>query len=97
MNNDNKYIADLEKAKGPSDPTHQKELEKEMGFKYRAATGELIFAMVSCRVDISFSVIKLTQFNNNPACCHYESVIAVYRFLQATDERGLIFWRPKPI
>ena len=56
MNDNNKYIADPEKAKGPTDPTQQNKLEKEMGFKYWAATGELIFAMASCRVDISFQL-----------------------------------------
>ncbi len=36
------------------------EFFKTHGFKYRNATGEIIFAMVTCWADISFSVLKLT-------------------------------------
>ena len=86
MHNDTKYIAELETTKGPDNPIQQKQLEDEMGFHYRSATGELIFAMVTCRVDISFPIIKLTQFNNNPARCHYEAVMNIFRYLYATRE-----------
>ena len=96
MNSDNAYVRELESTKGPTDPIQQKALEDEMGFSYRSATGELIFAMVMCRVDISFATIKLTQYNNCPARCHYEAVKNVYRHLHATSTDGLTFWRQKP-
>jgi hypothetical protein len=38
-------------------------MEHEMGFGYRQGIGELIYALVTCRLDISFSVIKLSQYS----------------------------------
>ena len=42
-----KVMRELEETKGPTDKKEAKELEKEMGFGYRAAIGELIYAMVT--------------------------------------------------
>ena len=93
MTSDNELIKKLDTSTGPSNDADKLALEKEMGFKYRTATGELLFAMVTCRPDISNAIIKLTQFNVNPAKCHYEAVIRVYQYLNATKEHGLTFWR----
>lgn len=67
-----------------------------MGFKYRAATGKLIFAMVTCRPDISHSIIKLTQYNNNPAEVHYKAVLDIYAYLRDTQNKGLTYWKTSP-
>ena len=96
MTSDNDMIRKLDTSTGPSNEADKQALQKEMGFKYRTATGELLFAMVTCRPDISNAVVKLTQFNVNPARCHYEAVIRVYRYLNATKDRGLTFWRTNP-
>ena len=52
--------------------------------------------MVTCGPDISNAVIKLTQFNSNPAECHYEAVKRIYRYIHATADRGLHYWRHTP-
>ena len=52
--------------------------------------------MVTCRADIAFPVIKLTQYNSSPAKTHYKAVMKVFRFLNATQTNGLTFWRPRP-
>ena len=96
MSPDNEIIRLLDTSSGPTNEADRHKLEEEMGFKYRAATGELLFAMVTCRPDISNAVIKLTQFNTNPAKCHYEAVKRVYQYLNATKSCGLTFWRTKP-
>ena len=93
MTSDNDKIRLLDTSVGPDNDADRLKLQQEMGFKYRAATGELLFAMVTCRPDISSAVIKLTQFNMNPAKCHYEAVIRVYQYLNATQHHGLTFWR----
>ena len=87
-------IKEIDTTTGPTDPEEHKKLEKEMGFKYRACTGELIFAMVTCRPDISFAVLKLTQYNHCPAKCHYEAIIRIYQYLHATMNQGITYWRP---
>ena len=38
-----------------------KEVEKQFGFTYRQGIGELLYAMIACRPDISFPLIKLSQ------------------------------------
>ena len=96
MDSDTKHIRVLDNDIGPKDAIQHKALEESIGFKYRNATGELIFALITCRADIAFPVIKLTQYNSYPAKSHYEAVKKVYRYLNATISEGLTFWRPRP-
>ena len=65
------YQASLELAKSPDTEKQQRELEKAMGFSYRQAIGELIFAFRICRPDITVPVIKLSQYASRPASEHY--------------------------
>jgi hypothetical protein len=67
-----------------------------MGFSYRQAIGELIFALTICRPDIAVPVIKLSQCASRPAPEHYKAVKAVFVYLNATREDGLVYWRKKP-
>ena len=91
---DKDKLRELETTTGPEDPVDKKKLEDEFGFKYRTCTGELIFAMVTCRPDISFAILKLTQYNHKPARCHYQAIITIYQYLNATKTEGLTYWRP---
>jgi hypothetical protein len=67
MDDDKKYIQQLEQAQPPPTESEQRELQVQMNFNYRQAIGELIFAMITCRPDISFPLIKLSQYSANPA------------------------------
>ena len=96
MESESKFIQQMETDIGPNDPTEHQDLETSVGFKYRNATGELIFAMITCRADIAFPVIKLTQFNTTPALSHYNAVKKVFIYLNATQTEGIQFWRPRP-
>jgi hypothetical protein len=61
----------------------------QVGFSYRMTIGELIYALVVARVDISFAVIKLSQYGSNPASIHYyQAVRQVFAFLNNTREDG---------
>jgi hypothetical protein len=62
MRNDSTYQAGLELSYGPDDVKEERELKIQMGFSYRQAIGEHIFAMTICRLDISPAVIKLSQY-----------------------------------
>ena len=92
---DKDFIAKLETEPGSKDPQRIHDLEKQYGFKYRTATGELIFAMVTCRPDIAFAVMKLSQFNNCPTETHFDAISDIYRFLYSTKSEGLTYWRPQ--
>ena len=96
MNNDTSYITLLETSKGPEPPLQKFQLENEMGFSYRQAIGELMFAMVTCRPDISYPVLKLSTFSNDPSKEHYQAVKQVMRYLRATINDGIIYWRQQP-
>ena len=55
MESENKFLLALETEIGPTDAASQKQLEHSAGFKYRNATGELIFAMITCRLSLSLN------------------------------------------
>ena len=71
-------------------------IEDRLGFSYRQAIGELIYALVTCRPDISFACIKLSQYSAKPASIHFEAVKRIYQYLHATKEDGISFWRDEP-
>jgi hypothetical protein len=95
MNADNKYQQRLEQAPIPTEE-EIKALEKEMGFGYRQAIGELIYAMVTCRADISHATIKLSQYSTRPTRIHFEAIKQVMRYLKHTIDDGIYYWRKEP-
>ena len=52
--------------------------------------------MTVCRIDICPAVIKLSQYSQRPAKCHYQAVKALMVFLWATRHDGIYYWRPEP-
>jgi hypothetical protein len=96
MSDDKNFIQKIEEAVAPTSKTEQCELQVKMNFNYRQAIGELIYVMITCRPDISYPLIKLSQYSSNPAQIHYKSVITIFKYLHATVDDGLIFWQPQP-
>lgn len=96
MRSDSKYHRQLELAERPQTAEEQKAVQTQAGFSYRTSIGELIYALVIARPEISMATTKLSQYNNNPAAIHYLAVKAVFAFLNNTRTDGLIFWRTKP-
>ena len=86
-------MATLELAEGPTDEKEKQALEQNMGFSYRQAIGEAIFAMTICRIDISPAIIKLSQYSEKPAKCHYQALKNLFAFLNVTKGEGLYYWR----
>ena len=93
MRNDAAYQASLELVKAPEPEKEQRELEKSMGFSYRQAIGDLIFALTICRPDIAVPVIKLSQYALRPAPEHHKAMEAVFVYFNATRDDGLVYWR----
>ena len=96
MRTETAFMAALETTEGPTDEHARKALETEMGFSYRQAIGEAIFAMTICRMDISPAIIKLSQYSEKPAKCHYIALKNLFAYLNATKTEGLYYWRPEP-
>jgi deoxyuridine 5'-triphosphate nucleotidohydrolase len=95
MKSDSLFARKIEEA-DPLSPDEQLRLETELGFTYRQAVGELIYALVTCRPDISFACIKLSQYSAAPARCHYSALKDVFRYLKATINDGIYYWRKEP-
>ena len=52
--------------------------------------------MVTCRPDISYPVIKLSQYSSKPATVHYQAIKDIYRYLATTANEGIYYWREAP-
>ena len=73
-----------------------KQLEREFGFKYRSAMGEITFTMVTIIIDISYQSTKLSQYNHKPCRKHFEAVKNLLLYLRDTIDEGIYFWRSTP-
>jgi hypothetical protein len=70
-------------------PSTHAELEEMKDVPYQRAIGSLMYAAVSTRPDIAFSVAILSQFMRNPGRAHWEAVKQILRNLQATKDMRL--------
>ena len=93
MRYESKYVHELETTKGPENEKEKLKLEETMKFSYRQALGEALYAMVTCRPDISVAISKLSQYANNPAKIHYTALKNVFRYLRVTKSDGIYYWR----
>jgi hypothetical protein len=79
---------------GPSEGTSQhKMLEKEMKFPFRGLLGELLYAYVTARPDLGYSVTTLSKFATNPDKVHYVALKRLAIYLRQTITWGIIYWR----
>jgi hypothetical protein len=95
----------------PSDPTWMKKfnaatsdpdkkvqakLAKEMKLSYHSGVGELIWAMTTCRPDLAYVAVKLSQSNHCPHEHHYHGLCHALKYLYVTKDDGNNFWRMTP-
>ena len=95
MHHDSEYNIDIDEAE-PIPESELKSIENEMGFSYKQGIGELVYALVTCCPDISFQLIKLSQYSSKPARIHFEAVKGLYQYLKDTKIEGIYYWQPKP-
>jgi hypothetical protein len=87
------WLKKFNAAVGSSDPDVQKDLSSEMQIKYKAGVGELIWAMMTCQPDISFTSVKLSQSNSAPAEHYYHGLKHAICYVYITRQDGIYFWR----
>ena len=92
MNAEPKFSRQMEEAVPPLTRRDQTALQNKMGVHYRQIVGELLCAMVTCHLDVSFRVVKLSQYSVNPARVHYEAAQTLLAYLYATKTDGLYYW-----
>ncbi len=68
------FLKAFGKAEGDPDLRVQAKLKNDFKFGYRNGIGELIYAMVTCRPDISTAVVRCAQVSACPAEIHYHAV-----------------------
>ena len=56
-----------------------------------------MFASITCRPDITFPTIYLSQFSNHLAKCHYNAVKRIFKYLRSTLNHGIYYWIEKPL
>ena len=83
-------------ATGDPTPSHQVTLKKEMQLKYKNVIGELIYALVTCRPDISYAVVKCAQATTVPHEIHFHALCHVLKYLYVTPNDGIYFWQQTP-
>jgi hypothetical protein len=91
------FLKRLYSTVGDSNPKVIAALEKTHGLKYRKAIGELIWPMTTCRPDVAQSTIKCAQASAAPADVHFCAVKSIFRFLAATIDDGIYFWRTEAV
>jgi hypothetical protein len=52
--------------------------------------------MIKCRPDIAFHITKLSQYMDNPAEIHYTALTQILKYIAATAEYGIYYWRDNP-
>jgi hypothetical protein len=80
-------------ATGDPDKKAQAKLAKDMMLLYRSRVGELIWAMTTCRPDLVYVAVKLSQANHCPHNHHFHGLRHALKYLYVTKDDGIYFWR----
>jgi hypothetical protein len=90
------FLTEFTDTIGDADPKAQSALKDKHHVGYRNLIGKLIYAMVTCRPDISFATVKCAQSSAAPADIHYKAGKSVMRYLYSTRNDGIYYWRSDP-
>ena len=64
-----------------------------MKISYCSAIGELIYAMTNCCPDIAYATVQASQYSTRPHAIQYHGVCHILKYLYATKDDGLYYWR----
>lgn len=87
------FLKSFLSAAGDPSEQFQAKLSSDMGIKYRNAIGELIYALVTSRPDISYAVVKCAQATIHPHEIHYHAVKHLLKYIYTTRDDGIYYWR----
>lgn len=72
-------------------PDNDKDKNCMKDIPYRELVGCLLFVAQRTRPDILFTVIALSQYNNNPGYIHWTRLCQLTRYLLSTSEYGITY------
>ena len=81
----------LSKDQGPTAHQLLDPAIKQMQTEYRTLVGTFIWLQVTTRVDITQTVLVLSQFVSNPAFQHYQAALWLVRYLISTINLGITY------
>jgi hypothetical protein len=93
---DQNWLKKFNAAVGSSNKDDQDCLAKEMKLNYPGGVGEHIWVMTTCRSDLAFTSIKLSQSNSCPHEHHYHGLHHALQYLYKMQNNGLHFWQTSP-
>ena len=93
---DDKWLKLFNTTTGDPDAKRQAALAKEHQLSYRSGVGELIWAMTTCRPDLAYTAVKLSQSNTSPDTIHFNGLKHALKFLYNSRDDGIYFWRTTP-
>jgi hypothetical protein len=93
---DSAWWGKFNKAVGDPADKAQASLAKDMQLNYHAGVGKLIWAMTTCRPDLAFASVKLSQSNLCPHKIHYHGLKHALKFFYNSKDDGIYFWRTSP-
>ena len=59
--------------------------------RYQSVIGSLLYIMLGTRPDISFAVIKMSQFSSNPTEEHLQKALYIVRYLSSSKELCIVY------
>jgi hypothetical protein len=81
---DSTWLKKFNAAVGPNNPQAQCKLEALMQINYHGGIGKLIWAMTTCRPNLAYTAVKLSQSNTRPAEHHYHGLKHAIQYLYVT-------------
>ncbi|MBW0535199.1 hypothetical protein O181_074914, partial [Austropuccinia psidii MF-1] len=66
---------------------------KQLNVNYRSAIGSINYLSTATRPDLSHAVSTLSQFLENPGIQHWNAFLHVLKYLNGTQEMGLVYTR----
>ena len=72
-----------------------KVLEDKAGFAYCTLLGEIMYAYMTCQIDIGYAVTSLSKFLSTLLMYHYKLLKCLDQYLHATAHWGIKFKRTK--
>jgi len=59
--------------------------------QYQSAVGSLIYAMLSTRPDLAFTMSVISRFSSNPTNAYWSTVKRIFRYIASTLDMSLVF------
>jgi hypothetical protein len=87
------WIKKFNAAIDPFNAKEQQQLATKMQLKYKAGISKLIWVMMTCRLDIAFTSVKLSQSNSALAEHHYHRLKHAIQYVYITWNDGIYFWQ----